>query len=175
MIIKNKKGVAFNRVRKELFSTLKIVASNAEKDFFAFTKSSSDDDYTEFDTNWPASNNALPAHMVVSVERIGFSIHGVDGAAVSAATLRKLVRATYEVKFGDRPIKQGSLQEFFRIPGASSDVLSADYFTGPSYKDLAAPETLNPKDVLYFKVRVPASVGAVNIVPILDGVVSTKQ
>lgn len=178
MIKRNKKtGDSYNKIRKEFYSAVTIGTTNAEKDFTAFNKNAgSSDSVTVFQTNWPSNNAMIPAHMSMDIKRVGLAVHAVDGSAVTAATLRKLARATYSIQNGDREVKSGSLQEFIKLPGANSGSLESDYFAGPSYKELEAAEHFNGNDALNVSLHLPANIGqAVDIEMILDTVTYIKQ
>jgi hypothetical protein len=174
MSVKN----GYNTTRKEYFHTLVIgdkSGANGEKDFTFFNKNSGSTDGGVFDTNWCASDNAVPAHIIMKLLRIGFSAVGAVGDALTVATLANLAKSIVTVKIGDREILNESLLSFMKIPGANSASLISDFNTGPSYKEILE-ETANAKDVIDFEVHIPANIGQqIRLTAILDTINSAKQ
>ena len=181
-MIQENNGAAYAVTRKELFFDVVIGAADAqgnitnpEKEHVFFNANSGSQGLTDFDTNWPAADNTIPSHQTHTYNRIGFSAQGADGSPLTAKTLSLLARSVVTMKIGEQEVKKGQLSEFFKIPGAVSNALNADFFTGPSYKELQQ-EVAGPKAIIDFRVKVPANLGQiVRLSGKLDSVISARQ
>lgn len=164
----------YNVTRKEYFHAITVPADNAEKDFSLFNTNSGSANLTDMDTNWPSADNSIPGHLGLKITRFGFSAIGADYAPLTAAVLAKIAKGIVTVKIGSREVKQGTLGEFFKLPGAVSGTLQSDFSTGPNYKDILEEEAI-PGDVVDFKIHLPAAIGAaVRFIAHMDTITSAK-
>ena len=168
----------YNITRKLYFFALTIgdaTGQNGEKDCSLFNMNSGSPNMSVMDTNWCSADNTVPAHITMKIQRLGFSAIGVGGVPLTPATLFNLSRAVVTMKIGDREIKNGTLAEFFKMPGAASNALASDFHTGPSFMELLE-EQANPKDILDFQIHIPANIGQqVRLVALMDTQNSAKQ
>lgn len=108
MARKSINGKIYNQSDKTYYDAVDVSAALTGKKLFQ-----TGDQANGALTNFKGSGGKLPTGYKMNILKIGFIYRLSTGAALTPATLSKLVTGTYNVKLGEDELKEGSMAEFF--------------------------------------------------------------